>query len=87
MVDETYIASYQKLLQRQRVHIFLAGLEGDFEKVRGEILRKDPIPELEECYVLVRHEDVLHGVMNRQLENYEASAMVTRNRSNQNWSP
>ena len=31
MVDETYIASYQKLLKRQRVRIFLAGLEGDFQ--------------------------------------------------------
>ena len=55
--------------------------------MRGEILRKDPIPELEECYALVRHKDVRHRVMNGQLENYEASAMVTRNRSNKNWSP
>ena len=87
MVDETDIASYQKLLQRKRVHIFLAGLEGDFEQVCNEILRKDPILELEECYALVRHEDVRCGVMNGQLENSKASAMVTRNRSNQNWSP
>ena len=87
MVDETDIASYQKLFQRQRVHIFLAGLEGDFEQVRGEILRKDLIPELEKCYALVHREDVQCGVMNEQLENSEASAMVTRNQSNQNWSP
>ena len=87
MVDETNIASYQKLLQRQRVHIFLARLEGDFEQVRGEILRKDLILELEECYALVCREDVRLGVMNVQLENFEASTMVTRNRSNQNWSP
>ena len=87
MVDETDIASYHKLLQRQRVHIFLVGLEGDFKQVRGEILRKDPVPELEECYALIRREDVQHGVMNRQLKNSEASAMVTRNRSDQNWSP
>ena len=79
MVDETDIASYQKLLQRKRVHIFLVGLEGDFEQVRGEILRKDPIPELEESYALVHYEDVRRGVMNRQLENYEASSMVTWN--------
>ena len=58
-----------------------------FEQVRCEILRNDPIPELEECYALVRREDVRRGVMNGQLENSEASAMVTRNRSNQNWSP
>ena len=87
MVDEIDIASYHKLLQRQRVHCFLAGLEGDFEQVRGEILRKDPIPELEKCYALVRREDVRRGVMNGQLENSKASAMVTWNRSNQNWSP
>ena len=69
------------------MHIFLVGLEGNFEQVCGEILRKDPIPELEECYALIRHKDVRRGVMNEQLENSEASAMVTRNRSNQNWSP
>ncbi|XP_074370270.1 uncharacterized protein LOC141711595 [Apium graveolens] len=86
MVNEKDIASYQKSLQRQRVHIFLAGLDDNFEQVRGEILRKDPIPDLEECYALVRHEDVRRGVMNGQLENVEASAMVIQNRSNQNWS-
>ena len=69
------------------MHIFLAGLESDFEQVRGKILRKDPIPELEKCYALVRCEDVRLGVMNEQLENSGASAMVTWNWSNQNWSP
>ena len=69
------------------MHIFLVGLEGDFEQVRGEILRKDLIPELEDCYALVLCEDVRRGVMNGQLENSEASAMVTRNRSDQNRSP
>ena len=64
MVDETDIASYHKLLQLKRVHIFLVELEGDFEQVRGEILRKDPILELEECYALVRREDARRGVMN-----------------------
>ena len=55
--------------------------------MRGEILRKDHIHELEECYALVHREDVRCGVMNGQLENFEASAMVTWNRSNQNLSP
>ena len=68
------------------MHIFLAGLEGDFEQVCSKILRKDPIPKLEECYALVRREDVRRGVMKRQLENFEATAMVTQNRSNQNGS-
>ena len=87
IMDEIDITSYQKMLQQKRVHIFLAGLEGDFEQVRGKILRKDLIPELEDCYALVRREDVRRGVMNEQLENSEASTMVTWNQSNQNWSP
>ncbi|RVW75596.1 hypothetical protein CK203_059082 [Vitis vinifera] len=42
MKDPEDIAAYRKCIERQRVHIFLAGLDGDFEQVRGEILRKDP---------------------------------------------
>ena len=53
MKDLDDIAAYQKSIERQRVHIFLTGLDGDFEQVRGEILRKDPFPDLEECYALI----------------------------------
>ena len=53
MKDPEDIAAYRKSIERQRVHIFLAGLGGDFEQVRGEILRKDPLPGLEECYALI----------------------------------
>lgn len=68
------------------MHIFLVGLDGEFEQVRGEILRKDPIPELKVCYALVCRESVRHATMIEEPEKTEASAMVTRNRSNQNWS-
>ena len=47
--DDTTI--YWKSILRQRVHIFLTGLNGDFEQVRGEILHKDLVPDLKECYV------------------------------------
>ncbi|KAF2304464.1 hypothetical protein GH714_031756 [Hevea brasiliensis] len=53
MESENDVASYCKSIQRQRVHIFLAGLDGEFEQIHGEILRKDPVPELEECYLMV----------------------------------
>ena len=66
------------------MHIFLTGLNGEFKQIRGEILRKDPIPELEACYALVRHESVRLAMMNGELEKSEASAMVTQNQSNQN---
>ena len=84
MESENDVESYRKSVQRQRVHIFLVGLDGEFEQIRGEILRKDPIPELEACYALVRHESVRLAMMNGEPEKSEASAMVTRNRSNQN---
>ena len=46
MKDPNDITSYRKSIERQRVHIFLAGLDGDFDQVREEILHKDPIPNL-----------------------------------------
>ena len=48
MKDHNDIATYRKSIERQQVHIFLVGLDGDFEQVRGEILCKDPLPDLEE---------------------------------------
>ena len=47
MKDLEYIAAYQKSIERQRVYIFLVGLDGDFERVQGKILRKDHLPDLE----------------------------------------
>ena len=54
MKDPYDIVAYQKSIERLQMHIFFAGLEGDFKQVWGEILRKDPIPDLEEFYALVR---------------------------------
>ena len=84
MESEKDVESYRKSVQRQRVHIFLAGLDGEFEQIRGEILRKEPVPELEECYTLVRREFVRRTTMNGDTEKSEASAMVARNRPPQN---
>ncbi|KAH0679168.1 hypothetical protein KY284_020253 [Solanum tuberosum] len=84
MESEKDISSYRKSIQRQRVHIFLAGLDGEFEQIRGEILRKDPVPELEECYSIVLRESVRHATVNGDLEKSKAAAMVRKYRSNQN---
>ena len=58
MESEKDVESYRKLVQQQRVHIFLAGLDGDFQQIHGKILKREPILELEECYVLVHRESV-----------------------------
>ncbi|KAK2988761.1 hypothetical protein RJ640_025920 [Escallonia rubra] len=84
MESENDVKSYRKSVQRQMVHIFLAGLDGEFEQVRAEILRKDPIPELEACHALIRRESVRHKKMVEESERTEASAMVTRYRPSQN---
>ena len=67
------------------MHIFLAGLGGDFERVRGEILRKDPFPDLEECYALIRREVVRHASMKAESDNPDTSAMVVRQQLTRNW--
>ncbi|KAK3013785.1 hypothetical protein RJ639_010144 [Escallonia herrerae] len=84
MESENDVESYRKSVQRQRVHIFLAGLDGEFEQVHAEILRKDPIPELEACHALIRRESVRRTNMVEESERTEASAMVTRYRPSQN---
>ena len=84
MKDLDNIAAYWKSIERQRVHIFLAGLDGDFEQVWGEILCKDPILNLEECYALIRQEVVRHASIKVESNNPDTSAMVVRQRSTQN---
>ena len=76
MKDPEDIAAYRKSIERQWVHIFLVGLDGYFGQVRGEILRKDPLPVLEECYALIRREAVHHASMKEKFDNPDTSAMV-----------
>ena len=80
MKDPEDVAAYRGAIDRLRVHIFLAGLDGVFEQVRGEILRKDPIPDLEECYALVRREAVRQATLKGDLNNPDVSAMVAKQR-------
>lgn len=84
MENEKDVSSYRKSIQKQKVHIFLAGLDGEFEQIRGEILMKDHVSELEECYSMVCRENVGHAIVNGDLEKSEVAAMVSKYRSNQN---
>ncbi|RVW12193.1 hypothetical protein CK203_084240 [Vitis vinifera] len=77
MKDSEDIAAYRKSIELQWVHIFLTGLDGDFEQVRGEILRKDPLPDLEECYALIRREALRHASMKAESDNPNTSTMST----------
>ncbi|KAL6323210.1 hypothetical protein AAG906_029217 [Vitis piasezkii] len=81
MKDPEDIAAYLKSIKQQRVHIFLVGLDGDFEQVRGEILRKDPLPDLEERYALIRREVVRLASMKGESDNPDTSVMTGHTKS------
>ncbi|XP_068650626.1 uncharacterized protein [Aristolochia californica] len=78
MKDPDDVIAYRKSVERLRVHIFLNGLDAEFEQVRGEILRKDPILDLEEAYAYVRRDSVRRTTLNTEVDRVETSAMVAR---------
>ncbi|XP_071729035.1 uncharacterized protein [Rutidosis leptorrhynchoides] len=80
MKDPDDVEAYRKAIDRLRVHIFLAGLDDDLEQIRGEILRKESIPTLEECYALIRREVIRRQTLNGDHKYIEAAAMVSRNK-------
>ncbi|KAL5856502.1 hypothetical protein ACOSQ3_003960 [Xanthoceras sorbifolium] len=89
MKDADDIVAYKKSIERLRVHLFLAGLDGAFEQVQGDILRTDPIPDLEECYALVRREIVRQTTLKGECDTSDISAMVAQRlkTSNSNANP
>ncbi|KAL5864617.1 hypothetical protein ACOSQ3_002131 [Xanthoceras sorbifolium] len=89
MKDADDIAAYKKSIERLRVHFFLTALDGAFEQVQGDILRKDPILDLEECYALVRQETVRHTTLKGECDTSDISAMVAQRlkTSNSNANP
>ena len=56
MKDPDDVIMYKTVIEKLRIHIFLNGLDADFEQVRGEILRVDPSLDLERTYAYVRRE-------------------------------
>ena len=77
MKDPEDVVIYRRSVERLRVHIFLAGLDEEFDQVRGEILRKEIIPDSEECYSLIRREDVRQSKLNKKVDS-KTSAMIAR---------
>ncbi|XP_068668949.1 uncharacterized protein [Aristolochia californica] len=78
MKDPDDVIAYRKSVERLRVHIFLNGLDAEFEQVCGEILRKDPILDLEEAYAYVRRDSVRRTTLKSEVDRVETSAMVAR---------
>lgn len=57
------IVQLHAAMMRLRVHIFLSGLDSEFDQIRGEILRKEPKMDLEAAYACVRRESQQRQIM------------------------
>src|SRR5436190_19462582 len=80
MVCEQDIKTFQKSVERQRVYLFLGGLDDVFDQVRGEVLRKDPPLGLEASYAYVRREAERKEAMKMEDSKTEPVAMTTKTR-------
>ena len=74
-------------MARLRVHIFLGGLDFEFDQIRGEILRKDPKLDLESAYAYMRREHQQRQKMGSSrsiFEHYVMLASQTQSGSTKN---
>lgn len=78
------VTAYHRVVNRLRVHIFLAGLDTKFEQICGEILCKDPIPEFEVCYALIYKEATRHATIQGETSDMDASVMIARQQQKSN---
>ncbi|KAI5324577.1 hypothetical protein L3X38_033650 [Prunus dulcis] len=69
------IETRRKEVDRLLVYIFLAGLDNNFDQIRGEILRMEPKPELEAAYAHIKRESNRQGTMSEVAS--EATALAT----------
>ncbi|KAK6925740.1 Retrotransposon gag domain [Dillenia turbinata] len=81
--DPDDVTTYRQSIEKTRVHIFLTGLDKSFDQLQREILRREPLLSLEECYSLVHREAIRSTTLNEDIEKPEASAMVSRHRPSQ----
>ena len=56
METEKDIATYNQIVQENRLFNFLGGLDVKYNAIRCEILRLDPLPSVEAGYAVVRKE-------------------------------
>ena len=76
MKDPNDVMAYHKSIEQLRVHIFLTGLDEEFDQIRREILQRDLLANLEECYSLVRQEAVCRTTLKGDSEASESNAIV-----------
>ncbi|KAM2051566.1 hypothetical protein ACFX16_033170 [Malus domestica] len=80
MKCENDIKVFQKSTERQRVYVFLGGLDDGFDQVCEEVLRKDPPLGLQASCAYVRREADRKEVMKMEVDKSEPAALATKAR-------
>lgn len=78
--DDT--TKYRKLVEKERIYDFLAGLNKDLDDVRGRLLGIKPFLSIDEIFAEVRQEEYRRRVMlgdSQNLVTLEGSALTTGN--------
>lgn len=69
-------------LSRLRVHIFLVGLDPEFNQAQSEVLRKDPLLDLDSRYAYIRKDQSQRKTMEEpKLESENVVHMASQNRN------
>lgn len=76
MVCAADVESRMEDLHKDRVFDFLAGLDHEFDSVRSDILRKKPLPGLEECCNIIRREFQRQETMLGRKDSVVSSSMA-----------
>ncbi|KAG5545275.1 hypothetical protein RHGRI_017663 [Rhododendron griersonianum] len=85
MKDPDDVIAYTKSVERLRVHIFLNGLDAEFDQLRGEILRKDPVLDFEETNAYVHRDAIRRTMLNGEFDQSKSSAMVAHRSNPKQW--
>ncbi|KAJ7950679.1 Retrovirus-related Pol polyprotein from transposon TNT 1-94 [Quillaja saponaria] len=68
-------ASYKKVVDKERVYDFLAGLNLEYDQIRVQVLGRDPFPNLRQTYAYV-HQEESRRIAMLHVVTRERSAMV-----------
>ena len=74
------IEKLRKCTTKDRIYIFLAGLDHNLDQVSGRILAASPLPSLEEAYSQVHHEEQRQftmGIEDRSQVHHEEQRQFT----------
>ncbi|KAK0582355.1 hypothetical protein LWI29_024584 [Acer saccharum] len=71
------VATLRRFLEKERIYVFLAGLNIEFDAVRVQVVGKEDLPSLNEAIGIIRGEESRRGVM-LESKTVERSAMIMK---------